>query len=232
MKKLHILSLALAAALASPFAFAQNAAPNAHASPDANGDGVVTRAEAAKAPWLASRFDQLDANKDGKLDRDELRMRRGMRGHGGMGGMRALDTDHDGRISRAEAQAGKGDLAGRFDRMDVNKDGYLDRTDMQLRMRQQRDAFFAAADADNNGKLSRDEFIVEQGARFANRAGAAGGRAKAPTDAERIQRLGSMFDRMDANRDGVLTKAEWDAAKPMRGPGHGHRMGHKPAAKG
>lgn len=162
MKKLHILSLAVAAALASTLAVAQTAAPRAHEKLDANGDGVVTKAEAAKFPKLTERFDQLDRNKDGKLAGDELPMRRagmrghGMRGHGG--GMRGLDTDHDGRISRAEMQAGEAKWAERFDRMDVNKDGYLDRADMQARMAARRAECFAKADADKNGQLSRAEF--------------------------------------------------------------------------
>lgn len=41
---------------------------------DSNGDGFIDRAEAeASLPWIAKRFDQLDANRDGKLSQDELR---------------------------------------------------------------------------------------------------------------------------------------------------------------
>lgn len=157
MKKLHILSLAVAAALASTLAIAQTTAPRAHAKPDANGDGVITQAEAAKFPKLGERFAQLDRNKDGKLSGDELPMhRKGARGHDG--GMRKLDTDHDGRISRAEMQAGQATWAERFDRMDVNKDGYLDRADLQARMAARRAECFAKADTDKNGQLSRAEF--------------------------------------------------------------------------
>ena len=133
---------------------------------DANGDGAISRAEAAKFPRLAERFDQLDRNKDGKLDADERRqMREGMRhrrmgkdGHAGRGRMMAADTDKDGRISRAEAQAAQAKSAERFDERDVNKDGYLDRADMQARMAQRRGECFAKADADKNGQLSRAEF--------------------------------------------------------------------------
>ena len=229
MKKLHILALAIAAALASTVTIAQTVAPKAPPKIDANGDGVISKAEAAAVPRLAAKFDQLDANKDGKLSAAERPQRgHGMRNGGRHGGrMQALDTDKDGRISRAEANAGNAALAERFTRMDVNKDGYVDRADGQQRMKAERAAFFAGADANRDGKLSRDEFVVEQGARgaerreqFAQRAQAAGKTAKArpaPTEAEQLQRAGAHFDRMDANKDGSVTKAEFDAPKPMHG---------------
>jgi Ca2+-binding EF-hand superfamily protein len=173
-----LLALALGAALVSTVAIAQQAATTAPSPPaadapppppklDANGDGVIDRAEAAKAPRLAQQFDQLDKNHDGKLSADERpRMPRGPRdGRGGPGGpgggmhdrMMQLDTDHDGRVSRAEAAA-KPDLAQRFDKLDANHDGFLDRSDFQAHMQQKRDECFAKADADKDGKLSRAEF--------------------------------------------------------------------------
>ncbi|TLX21573.1 EF-hand domain-containing protein [Thermomonas fusca] len=164
MKKLHILTLAIAAALVSTLAFAQTAAPRMQAKPDANADGVITKEEAAKFPRLAEKFAQLDKDKDGKLSGGELPMHRaGMRGQaGGMrgqhDGMRALDSDGDGRISRAEMQAGKSGMDQRFAQMDVNKDGYIDKADRQARMAQRRAECFGKADADKNGQLSRAEF--------------------------------------------------------------------------
>ena len=233
MKKLHILALAITAALASSVAVAQTATPatGMQGAPriDANGDGLIDRAEAAKMPRLAEKFDQLDTDKDGKLSAAE----RPQRGHGMRGGgkhgerLQALDTDQDGRISRAEADAGKGGFAQRFAEMDANKDGYLDRADRELRMTGERAAFFGGADANKDGKLSRDEFVVEQGARgserreqLAARVETAGKPLKArpaPTEAEQLQRANAAFDRMDANKDGTVTRAEFDAAKPMHG---------------
>ena len=78
--------------------------------------------------------------------------------------MMALDTDKDGRISRTEAMAGEARLADRFEKMDINKDGYLDHADRQARMTQQRAEFFKGADANRDGRITRDEFIVELGA--------------------------------------------------------------------
>ncbi len=235
MKKLHILALAITAALASSFAIAQDAM-KAHPRIDANGDGMIDKAEAAKTPRLAAKFDQLDVNKDGKLGASERPQREhGKRGGGKRGDrMQALDADKDGRISRTEANAGNAGFAQRFAEMDANKDGYLDRADKQLRMTQQRAAFFGGADANKDGKLTRDEFTVEQGARgaerreqFAKRAEATGKTLKsrpAPTEADQLKRAGAAFDRMDANKDGTVTKAEFDAAKPM----HGGKGRHSP----
>ncbi len=40
---------------------------------DANGDGFIDRSEAAGRPRLMQNFDAIDANRDGRLSRDELR---------------------------------------------------------------------------------------------------------------------------------------------------------------
>ena len=165
MKHFTLLAVAVTVALASAATFAQTSSTTTAAAPrtaiDANQDGVIDRAEAAKAPRLAARFDQLDQNKDGRLSADE-RPHRGMHHRGGKRGaharMQRADTDRDGRISRAEAQAAQAKHAGRFDELDVNKDGYLDRADRQARMAQRRGECFAKADTDKNGQLSRAEF--------------------------------------------------------------------------
>ena len=122
MKHFTLLAVAVTVALASAATFAQTASTTTAAAPrtaiDANQDGVIDRAEAAKAPRLAARFDQLDQNKDGRLSADE-RPHRGMHHRGGKRGaharMQRADTDRDGRISRAEAQAAQAQHAGRFD---------------------------------------------------------------------------------------------------------------------
>jgi len=153
---------------------------------DTNGDGVIDRAEAAKAPRLAAQFDTLDKNKDGKLSRDELPRWHGARhgrGPGGRGEMMAkLDTNKDGRISREEAKADPR-LAARFDQMDVNKDGYLDKADRELGRKQHRDAWFAAADTNKDGQLSKAEFDAAKGPMGGPRGGHRDGKPPMPPKA-------------------------------------------------
>ena len=175
---------------------------------DTNTDGLIDRAEAARHPRLAATFDSLDTNKDGRLDASERAAwkgergghgKRGGMGHGGMGrgGMGkviALDTDGDGRISRAETAA-KPDFAARFAQMDSNRDGFLVRSELQAsaekhrgeRMAKHREMFdakFAKADINGDGKLSRVE--VEAG----------------------MPHLTKAFAFHDDNRDGFLGRAE------------------------
>ncbi|MBK0056902.1 EF-hand domain-containing protein [Stenotrophomonas sp. S39] len=154
--------IALAADTPATATAAANAPAQRHAKLDTNGDGVIDRSEAAANPRLAAKFDALDKNKDGKLSRDELpRWKHGRRGgHGAW--MAKLDVNKDGRISREEAKADPR-LAARFDQMDVNKDGYLDKADRELRMKQHRDAWFAAADTNKDGQLSKAEFDAAKG---------------------------------------------------------------------
>ena len=237
MNKLHLLAAAVTVALASTLAVAQTTPSAGHARPDANGDGVIDRSEAAAFPKLASRFDQLDKDKDGRLTAAERPQHgRGMRGgrHGGERGARlkALDTDKDGRISRAEARPDSR-LGEHFATLDANRDGYLDRSDKLARKAAMRAEFFAGADANRDGRLTRDEFAVEQGARSAERRAHMAERAKAAgrqgqmrqplTEAERLERAGKAFERMDANKDGTVSKAEFDAFKPMH-KGRGMRQ--------
>ncbi len=152
---------------------------------DINNDGVIDRAEAAGHPWLAAKFDQLDSNSDGKLERSELRRGHGKRsrrggneeshrgsmgqwgGHMGMSRYLALDTDGDGRISKLEADSSP--LAKRFADIDLNKDGYLVRSELQADSKRRRAEFmrkaderfdqqFKQADTNSDGRISRAEF--------------------------------------------------------------------------
>lgn len=95
---------------------------------DANRDGAIDRSEAAKAPKLAERFDQLDRNKDGRIGPEERPQRSGR--HGGKGGMARIDRNGDGSLTRDEL-AGRERLLQDFDIVDDNRDGRLSREEMK-----------------------------------------------------------------------------------------------------
>jgi len=104
MKKTLML-LPLAALLASPV-LAQGARPG----PDANGDGVVTRAE--ESAEIDRRFAAMDANRDGTVTPEERRAERErMRA-----ARQARVVTEDQFKDRAEK---------RFERLDANDDGKL-----------------------------------------------------------------------------------------------------------
>lgn len=120
----------------------------------------------------------------------------GMRGHRGPGNpidaLARLDTDNDGRISRAEAQAG------------------------QDAMQARRDA--KRAERGTRGDAARAEAPRREGARSTE---ARGERAKAGPGGPRGHAgrgfdLVANFDAIDTNRDGYLTRSElrtWHTAK-------------------
>ena len=137
--------------------------------------------------------------------------------HGG--GIERLDTDADGRISRAEFDAGRAArarMAGHPERkrehahtpadfaaLDANRDGYIVRSEVTAyheRMRPQREAErkarfderFTAADINKDGKLSRLEVD------------------------EKMGRMSERFAWIDENRDGFLSRAELAAGRDRR----------------
>ena len=172
MTRKTLLTLAVLTALSAGTALAATAPASetrqsARPTLDVNGDGAIDRAEAARSERLGAKFDELDKNKDGKLTKEEMPRRdshRGGKRHGAGGWDTRLDTDKDGRVSRAEWAAGESRKAGRFELMDANKDGFVDRADHQLRSKQRTDAWFAKADSDKDGKLSREELTAYKAA--------------------------------------------------------------------
>ena len=115
------------------------------------------------------------------------------------GGLERMDTDNDGRISRAEFDAGEKHKLD-FAAVDANKDGYLVRTELRAyheKMRPQREAErakrfdekFAAADLNRDGKLSRVEVD------------------------EKMPRMKDHFAWVDENRDGFISRGELQAGR-------------------
>lgn len=108
---------------------------------DKNGDGFISRDEAAGNKRLAKEFDAIDTNKDGKLSKEELAAHhKGERGRHAAkfkAKFDAADTNHDGALSKAEAdKAGMKRLVANFDRIDANKDGKVTPDELRLAMQQ------------------------------------------------------------------------------------------------
>jgi hypothetical protein len=119
--------VAAASLLAVEQAHAQAPRAGQMAKIDANHDGNISRAEAANHPRLLQHFDQIDTNKDGVLSKEERQAF--AQSHKGEG-MKKIDTDASGTISRAEA-ANHPRLAKHFDQVDTNKDGVLSKEELQ-----------------------------------------------------------------------------------------------------
>jgi Ca2+-binding EF-hand superfamily protein len=99
---------------------------------DTDGDGRISKEEWRGREQL---FVRLDRNGDGYIDAQEI-PRDLVRPAGPQGGpgerlqmLKRMDTDHDGRISREEWRG----APERFDRLDRNGDGYIDRDDRDMR---------------------------------------------------------------------------------------------------
>jgi Ca2+-binding EF-hand superfamily protein len=120
--------------------------------------------------------------------------------------LQRMDKNKDGKISKAEAE---GPIADNFDRIDTNKDGFLDRKEL-LEMAKRRLAMqamqpgggrppfpggpgfgrpdpndFDALDKNADGRLTRAEL---KGTRFE-----------------------ALFDQIDTNKDGKIDPKEWEA---------------------
>lgn len=110
---------------------------------DTDGDGRISKVEAAGNERLAARFDATDTNRDGYLVRSELmaaaqaRRTEWQAKHAERMQQKfaEADADNDGRLSRAEVESGLPRMAKMFAFMDEDRDGYLTRADLQHRPR-------------------------------------------------------------------------------------------------
>jgi hypothetical protein len=187
---------------------------------DVNSDGVLDQDEIEMA---ADSLKTLDKNKDGKLSMEELMPPRSPGGFGGPGSpgqgapgqgtrpsfaqmLEQFDADKDGALSKSEVPEERQRI---FEFADRNKDGKIDKEEMESmgRGREGGGDMIAQFDKNGDGKVSKDE---------------------AP---EFMQRF---FDRIDSDGDGFVSKAEADAMRDRArgGPGGGNPGGGSGGERG
>ncbi|QDZ09074.1 EF-hand domain-containing protein [Sphingomonas panacisoli] len=132
--------------------------------------------------------------------------------------MPAPQDNADRTITRDEAMA---QADARFDRMDVNKDGKLDATEMTMR-RQPATASGATPPAAADGAATPPAPGSRMMARLDTNGDGTIDRAEFRAQAAR------RFDRMDANKDGKLDPAERQAARDAMGMRRGGAGGDTP----
>ena len=120
---------------------------------DRNRDGVLDSTEFIGADMdddRGDRFEYLDADNNGRIERDEW--------HASADAFRWLDRDGNGVLSRAEV-AGEQDSSRRdqFSSLDMNGDDRIGRNEWHWSARS-----FAARDLDGDGSLSRSEFAATE----------------------------------------------------------------------
>lgn len=98
-----------------------------------------------------------------------------------MMGMRGMDADSDGSVSRDEFMAAHQNADARFAAIDADKDGAVSQEEYLAAGRENREARFKAMDSNGDGRLTREEL-----------------------DARRT----AMFDTMDSDKDGRITAQE------------------------
>ena len=183
-------------------------------------NNALARAAAAAAIEAAARarFDQMDANGDGKVARAEMTA--------------MLDKRDDRREARAGKRADK-----IVERADANGDGVLDKAEFEAaaeKMRRFRNSDapgFARLDANSDGRLTATELANAAGGGGGDRAlkrfeSADANNDGAVTRAEfassgMLARLDRVVERADANGDGAISREE---ASSFGRKGAGRRM--------
>lgn len=137
------------------------------------------------------------------------------------------DTDGNGTLTRAEAQA---HATQRFAKMDFNKDGKIDAADRTAKRAEMQAKKFTALDTDGNGSISQAEWNNQGAERGAKRAERVAKRAEAGEAGEgkrpgmrgdgkrggRHAMHGGMMGKADTNGDKAISQAEFQTAALAR----------------
>lgn len=131
------------------------------------------------------QFETLDINSDGFIDKAELIAARDAR-------FDAMDADKDGAVTKEEAEAHRKAMRAEMKAKHVesgkDKKERSDKSDARGDM-------FDKLDADNNGSLSKEEFEAAQ-------------RHHGKKEGRKAHRGDRMMAKMDANKDGKVTRDE------------------------
>lgn len=108
---------------------------------DKNGDGTLDKKEFTA--FHEQRFQELDANHDGKISQDEMGFQQGCATKNGKSRFDShfdeTDINHDGALSKDEAEIGMPMLFAHFDEIDANKDGKMTREEVVASMQKMHD---------------------------------------------------------------------------------------------
>lgn len=148
--------------------------------------GRGPRPQKPPAPSFADFLKYHDRNGDGKVSADEFATGE--------------------RVARLSTEAREK----LFARLDKDKNGFITEKELKMDGRGPGSTFFKKADADGDGRVSREEFL-----------------ANPPFKRAPQERLVKLFERMDQNKDGYLDRKDQEASRgrnrrPGGGPGGGH----------
>ena len=150
-----------------------------------------------------TRFDRMDANKDGQLSAEERKA-------GAETARAAMAERKGGEMADFMPGARRGGMGDRMlERADANGDGMISKAENRAAV----EARFARMDANGDGTIGADERRMGRGMGKGKRAQAAG---EAMGAMPGKMKAGHAMKRADGDGDGAISKAEYDAQSAER----------------
>lgn len=164
----------------------QNPLATSFSTWDTNEDGVISSDEAQTEPTLAKNFSRIDTDASDGIDSDEYAA---ATSHIAPLDFSEVDIDNDGVISEREAAAMPVSLQDAYSTVDADGDKNVSPVEYEAaRTNLFQGESVAELDADDDGVISEEE-------------------------ADAYPPLAEAFDRVDANQDSLIDKAEYAAAQ-------------------